>query len=71
MLNSGDTIINMVISENLKTKIEKFINGFSLRKEPLCECYLSTQATYGCNFGCADGCLSCIGGCTSCTGANQ
>lgn len=68
----------MFVSEELKSKIKKFLNGFSLAKEPAFANSLSLQNAYSCKgscFGCTGGCVgcsdACSGYCSGCSGTCQ
>lgn len=60
----------MSASEKLKAKIEKFLYGFSLDKEPAFASSLNVQSVYGCDGGCTGNCLGCTSCMNSCTCAS-
>lgn len=64
----------MILSEKLKEEIEKFLNGFSLNKQPAVANSFGALPVFqfACNGGCMASCLGgCADGCTSCAGSNK
>lgn len=56
------------ISDDLKSKVENFLQGFQLFKEQalIAGINYTANSCSGCSGGCSGGCYGCSGGCSGC-----